>query len=58
MFHVNQKGCNKQLSHKQRLCGQAWYMVRPWLGQPTREVVQFVQSELPEQPTVTSDGTD
>mgnify|MGYP002803441219 FL=1 len=37
---------------------KAWYMVRPWLGQPTREVVQFVQSELPEQPTVTSDGTD
>lgn len=38
--------------------GQAWYMVRPWLGQPTREVVRFVQSEqLPEQPTK-SDGAD
>ncbi|CAK9076144.1 CRAL-TRIO domain-containing protein, partial [Durusdinium trenchii] len=27
---------------------KAWYMVRPWLGQPTREVVRFVQSEQPE----------
>eukprot|EP00438_Fugacium_kawagutii_P016721 Skav227665 [mRNA] locus=scaffold58:627952:630114:- [translate_table: standard] len=37
---------------------KAWYMVRPWLGQPTREVVRFVQSEqLPEQPTK-SDGAD
>lgn len=39
---------------------KAWYMVRPWLGQPTREVVRFVQTEpseqLPEQPK--SDGAD
>lgn len=43
------------------ICGQAWYMVRPWLGQPTREVVRFVQTEpseqLPEQPR-SSDGAD
>ena len=57
MFHLDQKGCFTTQSQN-NTSGQAWYMVRPWLGQPTREVVQFVQSELPEQPTVTSDGTD